>query len=124
MCCVQRHQVKYSFGLGGFQAEHPPPYTTCVQQLPGGAWLLPSVGGGLALRPPHQLMPRRAGLVAAHAQQQSIRVADGLGNSAVSCCARPDDSVHVACKPGAEDCTAIGLCPCRRTQKTILRLPL
>ena len=52
MCCVQRHQVKYSFGLSGFQAEHPPPYTTCVQQLPGGAWLLPSVDGDwLCARP-------------------------------------------------------------------------
>ena len=46
--------MKYSFGLAGFQAEHPPPYTTCVQQLPGsGAWLLPSVGGDwLSARPP------------------------------------------------------------------------
>ena len=44
--------MKYSFGLGGFQAEYPPPYTTCVQYLPGGAWLLPSVAGDwLSARP-------------------------------------------------------------------------
>lgn len=42
---MQRHQVRYDFGLKGLQLKHPPPYTTCVQHLPSGAWLLPSVTG-------------------------------------------------------------------------------
>lgn len=43
----QKHQLRYKFS--GFpnklSFEYPAPYTTCVQQLESGAWMLPSVDG-------------------------------------------------------------------------------
>jgi hypothetical protein len=40
----QQHQVQYSLTRGGAVAlDPPPPFTACVQQLPGsGAWMLPA----------------------------------------------------------------------------------
>jgi hypothetical protein len=42
----QRHQVKYTFGTAGLvEFTYPPPYTTCAQEVGGGAWVLPAAEG-------------------------------------------------------------------------------
>lgn len=51
----QRHQLRYKFSGSPTKLcfEYPAPYTTCVQQLESGAWMLPgSDGRWLCARPP------------------------------------------------------------------------
>lgn len=50
------HQCRYSVGYGAPEATlvEPPAFTTCVQQLPGGVWMLPhSPARWLCVRPVH-----------------------------------------------------------------------
>jgi len=41
----QHHQIRYSTGAYSTTLHYPPKFTTCIQELPNGAWMFPATEG-------------------------------------------------------------------------------
>ena len=41
----QHHQIRYTTGPSYATLQHPPKFTTCIQELENGSWMFPSVDG-------------------------------------------------------------------------------